>query len=468
MKRMRQLLAGVLTAAMVVATGIPAQAASLDESQQAGVKTEMVQDDTLKGNPEEAVQDDAPKENPEEAVKDDTLKENPEEAVQDNTPKEDQEGAAQDAAAGENLEETVQIDANEDTKTADETAEDGSDEPIAAYGLTRVGETFTIQNVASKKYIKTYSTGPLTVDGEANDPDILFKDVKYKTDYLDMLVCNFISNSYNNGMNSGLADYVQVQGGDGIGGWESIRFIPNGDGTISFRATNEANGAYITVVDNDQMVRNSGLAADNLTDKEKYIITYETAPNNAVENLELKDTTIDSITLAWENRDDRDVQSIYTNNILYWKGSSEAEYTNKKNVGVSTSCQIRGLKTGSYDFKLVTVNGQGDPLNDTVASEGIELENCSTKLYRVPETPTNIEMEQLGSGNLKLSWNASKYADYYVIQHGESRFDTGYTDMTAEDGSLIATTDTSIEVTLSENPYQDYYRVVAVSGGNAR
>lgn len=161
-------------------------------------------------------------------------------------------------------------------------------------------------------------------------------------------------------------------------------------------------------------------------------------------------------------------QSIYTNNILYWKGSSETEYTNKKNVGVSTSCQIRGLKTGSYDFKLVTVNGQGDPLNDTVASEGIELENCSTKLYRVPETPTNIEMEQLGSGNLKLSWNASKYADYYVIQHGESRFDTGYTDMTAEDGSLIATTDTSIEVTLSENPYQDYYRVVAVSGGNAR
>ena len=487
MKGMRKLLAGFLTAAMIFTTAVPAQAVSLNESSQGEIKAETVQDDSVGDSKAGNVSNDSVDSSQDETAAEDGKAGNVSNDSADNS----QDGAADGESAGDSQSETAAGETNEDNQNGNaqgDTAEGSQEDNAQESGQTEstenqevpeqeLGEenlelaapsgTFTIQNVASGKYVKTYSAGntPLTVDGEANNPDILFKsDIKYKTDYLDMLVCNFISNSYNNGMNSGLGDFVQVQGGDGIGGWESIRYVPNGDGTISFRATNEANGSFITVADDYRMVRNSGLTADNLTDKEKFVITCQTAPNDAVEGLEMKEATVDSINLSWKMRDERDIQSIYTNNILYYKESSESTYTNKKNVGISTSYQVKGLKTGSYDFKLVTVNGQGDPLNDAVASTGIELKNCTTKLYKTPDVPEELKMEQLGNGKLKLSWKASNRASYYIIQHGESRFDTGFEDLKAG-GKLVATTGTSIEVTPSKNPYQDYYRVVAVSGG---
>lgn len=183
MKRMRRLLAGFLAAAMVITTGFSAQAASFGESGQERMETEAAQDGTAGRALEKTVRENSSRESQKEPVQENSEAEKPEETAQGNLDAESQKEPVQRNSEAENPEETVP-----------EETEDGIEGQSAAYGLPRAGETFTIQNVGTKKYIKTYqaSNTPLTVDGEEGDPDIQFKSVIYKTDYLDMLVCNFI------------------------------------------------------------------------------------------------------------------------------------------------------------------------------------------------------------------------------------------------------------------------------------
>lgn len=67
-----------------------------------------------------------------------------------------------------------------------------------------ISSDITIQNASSKKYIKTYSDAgtALTVDGEENDKDILFKQVKFRNTGDGTVVASFISKEHNKGINA--------------------------------------------------------------------------------------------------------------------------------------------------------------------------------------------------------------------------------------------------------------------------
>lgn len=143
---------------------------------------------------------------------------------------------------------------------------------------------FTFEHKLTGKYIKTYEEAgkPLTVNGEANDDSTKFSKVQFGTE-ANRVTVSLISKSYNKGIQSGNLPNVVVHNNIGGGGWESIRVIPNGDGTISFRDSKD--DKYITVKEKDGTgllacnEPNIGTADHPLEDNEKFIIHTKLPPN---------------------------------------------------------------------------------------------------------------------------------------------------------------------------------------------
>ena len=78
---------------------------------------------------------------------------------------------------------------------------------------------------------------PLTVDGNNGDDDTIFSRAVFGTNGRYVTV-SLVSKKYNNGLKSDGTDYIISDGGTNGNGCESIRVIPNGDGTISFKSSN--------------------------------------------------------------------------------------------------------------------------------------------------------------------------------------------------------------------------------------
>ena len=317
--------------------------------------------------------------------------------------------------------------------------------------------SFTIEHVATGKYIKTYGAvdTPVTVDGEADDPAVVFSKAVYGTCDSNQAgtvyqTVGFVSDLYGNALRSAAwinnqadATYVLTCDATQGNGWESLQVLPNGDGTVSFK--DSYYDQYITVSEGKLAGRliEEGTTKDQLTDNEKFIIHTKVEPlavnDLSVDQGSRTETTVD---LSWTNP-----KSLYSDLKLQQKG--ELGWNEIADVSGRNSYKVENLTAGTaYEFRLVIANGTGE---EKLSAEGNEIV-AKTRAGAKPATPSGVELEQKGN-DFVLTWEASENATEYVIQRADSLFGT-YT-------TIETVTDTTVTVPAGENKYANYYRVIA-------
>lgn len=302
-----------------------------------------------------------------------------------------------------------------------------------------------IEHKQSGKYIKVdgVSGHDVTVNGEKTG-DVIGDDLRFSTLYGSfdgVPVMNFVSKAFNNiAWKSGGSETVFQNGDIKAGGWESIIVVPNGDGTISFK--DSQNKSYITV-ENEKMKR--GFPGE-LTDNEKFIIHTVTQPKK-VSNVRITDSKDTTLTVSWDGVSN----SIFSGYqvIAINKATLEQVKSNETN---KTELTITDLTPGtSYTIKVLTVNGDGQYSE----SEGIDVQ---TKNGSVPAKPTELSVKESDEG-LKLSWEAVGEADSYAVYRARSAYDKDGYEKIAE-----GITDTQyVDSSENEGKYNNYYKVVAIN-----
>ncbi|SHI00552.1 fibronectin type III domain-containing protein [Clostridium intestinale] len=303
--------------------------------------------------------------------------------------------------------------------------------------------TVYIEHKQSGKYVKAdgVNGNPITVNGDKAG-DVIGDELRFSTLYgsfNEVPVMNFVSKAFKNlAWKSGGSDYVFQNTDIKAGGWESIIVVPNGDGTISFK--DSENKSYITVADQKMKRGYTG----ELTDNEKFIIHAVTQPKKA-SNVRLINSTADSLTISWDGVNN----SIYTGYqvIAINKGTLEqikSEETNK------TELTIKNLTAGTnYTIKVRTVN-TNSPYSE---SESIDVQ---TKNGPVPAKATELTVKESDEG-INLSWKEVNGASNYDVYRARSAYDKdGYIKI----GEGI--TDTNyVDTAENEGKYNNYYKIVS-------
>lgn len=234
---------------------------------------------------------------------------------------------------------------------------------------------FSIEHKQTGKYIRTKEQNgvPLTVDGNNGDDDTIFSRAVFGTNGRYVTV-SLVSKKYNNGLKSDGTDYIISDGGTNGNGWESIRVIPNGDGTISFKSSN--GDKYISVQEKDgQQVMGK---TDEVIpgDNEKFYIHTE-APPEPVTGLQIdeKGKAANSLTLSWQNP-----KCLFTGTEVYQK-TDNTDYIKIADLGSEEKYKAKGLEEGvEYTFKVCVKTGK----------EGNVLQAESMEVTGIPEANNNI------------------------------------------------------------------------------
>lgn len=305
--------------------------------------------------------------------------------------------------------------------------------------------TVYIEHKATGKYIRFDGNKdkPVLVDGEASDGTIS-DDMRFEERINEEKanIINFKSKKYNLCFNSGKEETVLQEEGDKKDGWESIKFQPNGDGTISFIETKESK-QFITVNAQNQMVRSN---VTEPTDNEKFIIHGE-LPTTAVENVKVSDVEDTTATVSWDKLTD----AIY---------SGFKVVATPKNVGtgkdsvtketLDNKVTLTGLTKGTeYTIKVLTVKG-------TAPQSASDEVNVTTKNGPRPVVKdANMKAKQDGK-NIKVSWDAIKDVTKYDVYRADSAF-ASYT--------KIGETNTNsyVDKTINSDKYKNYYKIVAIN-----
>lgn len=316
---------------------------------------------------------------------------------------------------------------------------------------TGVSNAIQFAHKKSGKYIKTYAgegengTGePLTVDGDAEEEGTAFSKVAFgknsvdTVDELTFATVSLVSQDYENGVGSvfwykdggQMAAEVRTApstktSGDG---WETIRILANGDGTISFK--DSCYDQYITVKDNHlvggQFARE--LTAKDLTDNEKFVVHTETERKpDAARNLAVPEDgrTPGSVELTWENP-----ESLLTGIEIWQKKASEnddaymlLDEQAEGAVGDTASYTVMGLeKATAYSFKIRPIFTYMDGGEEkTLEGDFSDSVTVETRAFEKPKAPENVEIE-LKDGAAVLSWDAVENITDYRIYHAAGRF----------------------------------------------
>ncbi|MGX7417841.1 fibronectin type III domain-containing protein [Carnobacterium gallinarum] len=302
-----------------------------------------------------------------------------------------------------------------------------------------------IQHVASGKFIKAdgINGNPLTVDGE-KVADKVNDDLRFSTlfgDFNGVNVMNFVSKKFTTlAWKSGGAETVFQNSDIKAGGWESIIVEGNGDGTISFK--DSQNNSYITVKDN-HLVRGY---ATPLTDNEKFVIHTVTKPK-AVENVVAKEVKDTSVTISWTGIKD----SIYTGyQVTAVNPATLAPITSKETK--ENEQTITGLTAGTtYEITVQTKNGVS-PYSE---SEKLTIQ---TKNGDVPVQSEGLTAKEVGS-TIELNWKAVANSTGYNIYRAKSAYDKEGYQKIAEN----VTATTFVDSQLNESKYNNYYKVTAIN-----
>ncbi|MDE6212190.1 MAG: fibronectin type III domain-containing protein, partial [Lachnospiraceae bacterium] len=244
------------------------------------------------------------------------------------------------------------------------TTEDQAEKFLFAENPGILDTTIRIEHKASGKYIKTYRENgtPLTVDGNADEEGVAFSKAVFDSndtdtiDGLTFVTVSLVSEDYGNGVGSVFwddgqkAEEVKSHGRVDGNGWETIRILGNGDGTVSFK--DSCYDQYITVKDGKlmcgQLPRET--EREELTDQEKFILYTEITPLPA-EDLSFDESsrTQSTIDLLWKNP-----LSLFTGIEVWQKKASEDDEAYRKvgEAGSEEKYTATGLeKDTEYSFK---------------------------------------------------------------------------------------------------------------------
>lgn len=338
--------------------------------------------------------------------------------------------------------------------------------------------SISIQSKSNGKYVKTYKSNgtALTVNGQKGDEGTVFSKVVFGTNSTtasgeEYVTASFVSKDYENGIKSVIWD-KDAGNPDGakltqvitdekkVGSeWESIRIIPNGDGTVSFR--DSYFDRYITVQGISLACGKiaEGTTRDKLTDKEKFIIHTDSIPE-AVTDFKINDRTRTKTTLdlTWKNP-----TCIYTSAVIEQKLASEADsqYKEIETLGDEESYTVTGLQQKTdYSFKIRLDFSNG---TDTYSSEYAYVSGSTTETDR-PAAPSNVHVKESADGVFELTWDEVAGANGYNVYQARSKYDKeGYKFYSFVDGNKV-----TITTETGRDKYSYYFcvRALAGSGGS--
>lgn len=309
--------------------------------------------------------------------------------------------------------------------------------------------TLYIEHKATGKYIKANGIGEaLTVDGEALD-GVIGDDLRWTPVWGEYNGRSVTFNSKampdSRWRGGNTAEVIQIAG-KGHGGWESIRVVPNGNGTISFQDT--ADGKFFTVSNNKITKTNNSESSDV---NGEFIIHSVTAPE-AVTNIQVSEIDDTAVTVSWEGV----VDTFYTG----YKVVATPSVVSGKDIVTSeetatTSIHLEGLTAGTeYTITVLTVNAE----NPFATSEGTVIQTANGPR---PVQVTGLKAEEDGEG-IKVEWRAVDEADSYDVYRAVSAF-AGYTKV-AENVEETSYTDHALN---AAGKYSNYYKIVAKNENGA-
>lgn len=311
-----------------------------------------------------------------------------------------------------------------------------------------LNELVYVKHVASGLYIKSYDENdkPLTVDGLKEDVGCAYHVV-----YGDGVV-NFISKDYKKGWASAKwADsegLVRVNQTTSASGWESIIFVPNGDGTISFKDCED--NRYLTVNDQKNLtnVGTESLTSDNLTDNEKFEIVTELVPTK-VENITMVDNSLEGrqVGITWDELKG----SLYSGYELERKVGSDGIYEMIYS-GADHTYLDKSLDLGTtYTYRVRAFLNK-----DKVYSVYSDEYTITSLAGERPITPTGLTIKEKDSTTLQLNWNPVENAEKYEIYEAVSAYATYH--------KVDEVTDTTYLANYTKtDKYTKYYKIKAVN-----
>lgn len=271
---------------------------------------------------------------------------------------------------------------------------------------------------------------------------------------------SFISKDYGNGIasvrwvNAPYADYLFMSNTINGGGWESVRVIPNGDGTVSFK--DAVFDQYVTV-DGEGALK-CGYEGE-LTDNEKFILHAEITPDSVTDlQIDSSSRGMTTLDLSWKNP-----TGLYTSKELYQKEAGGI-YQKIATLADQEHYQVTGLTAGkTYFFKIVVRLDDGSR-GTALSNESQEISG-TTRVGVKPATLIGIRLQQ-EEDKFRLTWEAAENAESYRVLRAPSRFGT-YEEVpesavSFKDGSTSSTE--AVVIPENEDLYSNYYRVVAVNG----
>lgn len=324
----------------------------------------------------------------------------------------------------------------------------------------------TIEQESTGKLLKTYeeTDKPLTVDGQTGDEGTVFNEVKFDTNGSTAsgekaAVVSFISKDYRKGIYStkwidgAVSDVVRVKADDGIGGWESMRLVPNGDGTISF--ADSYFGEPITVEEQDgaPVLKCHGTSVE---EKDKFILHVDEAYQpDVVTDVEVTERTQDTLTLHWENPS----ASLYSGIQVSYQAENEVAPTVVTMSAIQIaqeSYTVENLTPGTlYSFKIKTTLGKG--ADERFSEESAEVQEKTRTGVR-PATPGDVTLTEQGDTYI-LNWTAAANAKQYQIERAPSLFGN-YEKLS----NVAIIGNRAIIPAAKDHIYENYYRIVAVNG----
>ena len=343
-------------------------------------------------------------------------------------------------------------------------------------GFSSFDNSISIQSKSNGKYVKTYKSKgtALTVNGQKGDEGTVFSKVVFGTNSTtasgeEYVTASFVSKDYENGIKSVIWD-KDAGNPDGakltqvitdekkVGSeWESIRIIPNGDGTVSFR--DSYFDRYITVQGISLACGKiaEGTTRDKLTDKEKFIIHTDSIPE-AVTDFKINDRTRTKTTLdlTWKNP-----TCIYTSAVIEQKLASEADsqYKEIETLGDEESYTVTGLQQKTdYSFRIRLDFSNG---TDTYSSEYAYVSGSTIETDR-PAAPSNVHVKESADGVFELTWDEVAGANGYNVYQARSKYDKeGYKLYSFVNGNKA-----TITTETGRDKYSYYFCVRALAGSD--
>ena len=303
--------------------------------------------------------------------------------------------------------------------------------------------TLYIEHKATGKYVRADGVNQsLKVDGTETD-GVIADSMRWNAvwgDYNGASVA-FVSKDGTSRWKGGNAEKVTLIGGNTHGGWESIRLVPGGDGTVFFKDT--ADGKYFTVQDNEIVKTSSTEAGD---ENGKFVIHSLTAPE-PVTDVVVTDVEDTSLTVSWTGVD----STIYTG----YQAAAVPELTSGKETVESQevtgeSVTLTGLEAGTvYEIRVMTVNGE----SPAAVSDMVSVTTMSGPR---PVQPVGLHAQET-DGGIKVTWDGVEGAEHYDVYRAVSAY--------AEYTKIGETSETEyMDTDFGEGgKYANYYRIITVN-----